>query len=182
MTVIEPGPAGPGPAEPGTADEGSAASVGTAAMARGSGACLWAVLGLGALAVVFSALGVHHEPVAALTLLFLLAGPGAALAWALPAQELPLRLLLGIFGGLAADAVIALVMLTMRWWSPSGGALAALALSLALLALGAFGTRRAQVVADPRTGLPRPSSARPSGDTETAPDSRSSDYRGSAAP
>lgn len=135
--------------------------------ARGLAVVVWALLGLAATATVLSAVGLHAQPVAALTLLFLLAGPGSALAWALPGQDLPLRLLIGVFGGLAADAVIAQVMLMLRLWSPSGGALAALALTLVLLALrplGALGTRR---------GSAHPT-ARPS--------ARTTEPRGSAAP
>ncbi|MEY9941374.1 hypothetical protein [Streptacidiphilus sp. MAP5-3] len=135
--------------------------------ARALAVAVWALLGLAATATVLSSIGLHAQPVAALTLLLLLAGPGSALAWALPGQELPLRLLIGVFGGLAADAVIAQAMLTLRLWSPSGGALAALALTLVLLALrplGALGTRR---------GSAQPT-ARPS--------ARTTDPRGSAAP
>ncbi|MBF9071282.1 hypothetical protein [Streptacidiphilus fuscans] len=138
--------------------------------ARALAIAAWALLGLAATATVLSAVGQHAQPVPALTLLLLLAGPGSALAWALPGQELPLRLLIGVFGGLAADAVIAQAMLTLRLWSPSGGALAALALTLVLLALrrpwplGALGGRR---------GSAHPT-ARPS--------ARTTDPGGSAAP
>ncbi|WP_152648230.1 hypothetical protein [Streptacidiphilus anmyonensis] len=113
-----------------------------------------AVLGVNAVAAGFSAAGVRSQPVPALALLFLLAGPGAALGWALPGQTLRLRLLVGIFGGLVVDTLIAQTMLSLRLWSPRGGALGALAVTAALLCCGAFAVRRRRsaprAVPDPR--------------------------------
>ncbi|WP_157597439.1 hypothetical protein [Streptacidiphilus rugosus] len=112
------------------------------ASGRSATALVTTLLGLAAVATALSAAGVRSQPVAALALLFLPAGPGAALAWALPGRDLPLRLLVALFGGLAADTLIAQTMLSLRWWSPRHGALAALLLTAALLAVGALGTRR----------------------------------------
>jgi hypothetical protein len=100
------------------------------------------VVGLAAVAAGCDAAGARGQPVAGLALLFLPAGPGAALAWALPGQAPRLRLLVALFGGLALDTLIAQAMLSLRLWSPRGAALAALALTAALLCLGAFVTRR----------------------------------------
>ncbi len=103
---------------------------------------MWALLGATAVAAGLSAAGVRGQPVPGLALLFLLAGPGAALGWALPSQPLRLRLLAGLFGGLTLDTLIAQALLLLRLWSPRGAALAALAVTAALLCCGALVTRR----------------------------------------
>ncbi|WP_052442317.1 hypothetical protein [Streptacidiphilus neutrinimicus] len=100
------------------------------------------MLGATAVAAGLSAAGVRGQPVPGLALLFLLAGPGAALGWALPSQPLRLRLLAGLFGGLTLDTLIAQALLLLRLWSPRGAALAALAVTAALLCCGALVTRR----------------------------------------
>ncbi|MEZ0064845.1 CHASE2 domain-containing sensor protein [Streptacidiphilus sp. MAP12-20] len=128
----------PSPPTPAGASGGGRPSAGSRAQARS----VAALLGLAAVATALSAAGVRSQPVAALALLFLPAGPGAALAWALPGRDLPLRLLVALFGGLAADTLIAQAMLSLRWWSPQHGALAALLITVVLLAVGFFGTRR----------------------------------------
>lgn len=122
----------------------SAAAGGASAAVVGTVAGAVAIGGIGA---VLTLAGFTGPAIGALTLLFLVAAPSAAVSWAVAAEDVASRVALGFLGAVAVNAVVASVMLALGLWSPRGGLAAVAAVSAACAAARAIRDRRKEGVA-----------------------------------